>query len=626
MLPTEIPRSRPGRPSEHPFPSLDLELGSELDDQVRRLVSNSECTVGGVLQLALAVCLSSLGAGDDVVFGMIFSGRPPEIAGVERMTGLFSSSLPIRMRLDAGATVREHCRNAMRESASVIRHGFVPIEEISELVDVVRGPSLFDTLFVLENFPMEDAGTSGSGAGFEITGLEGMITTTLPLTFAAIDEPGLPMRLVYDPGEITDDDARIVAERFKLALNAVSRDSDRSLSEIMTEVPQLPLDGADEDRHEIVPTDRKNDTSTVGPSDQIELRLMRIWSEVLGLGSVTPTDDFFDLGWEVNTGRPDVQPHRTRVRQEAPDFGHIRGEDDSGHGRFSYRTRRMSVAVIGGRSCPSNRWATGRRYSASTQRTGMSTSTSISWSVSTLTNRPSVSSRSVSKATRSHFARSMRWATCTQGRFTRFRATNRVSSAVHVSAWTIAAEVAARLSEMGTPVELIIAFDGTPFGSSARESEGEQQTAPTDSSLVGKVGRNLRRLLQGDFDYIRRRVRLHRRLLYRRLRGHWLEWLGTDRDRWQHAVWQANFEAVTTTYVSAPVNTPVLFVYSSGLAESRPQYARNWENIATGELEIVELETTHWGMFEVPAVDELASLVSDRLGRLETISGEPMRT
>ena len=36
---------------------------------------------------------------DDVVFGVTVAGRPPEIAGIERMVGLFINTLPLRMKL-----------------------------------------------------------------------------------------------------------------------------------------------------------------------------------------------------------------------------------------------------------------------------------------------------------------------------------------------------------------------------------------------------------------------------------------------------------------------------------------------------------------------------------------------
>ena len=43
--------------------------------------------------------LGRLTGRDDVVFGVTVAGRPPEIAGIESMVGLFINTLPLRIKL-----------------------------------------------------------------------------------------------------------------------------------------------------------------------------------------------------------------------------------------------------------------------------------------------------------------------------------------------------------------------------------------------------------------------------------------------------------------------------------------------------------------------------------------------
>ena len=49
-----------------------------------------------------ASCSGRLTGRDDVVFGVTVAGRPAEIAGVERMVGLFINTLPLRIKLPPG--------------------------------------------------------------------------------------------------------------------------------------------------------------------------------------------------------------------------------------------------------------------------------------------------------------------------------------------------------------------------------------------------------------------------------------------------------------------------------------------------------------------------------------------
>ena len=59
-------------------------------------------TLNTLIQAAWAILLGRLTGRDDVVFGVTVAGRPPEIAGIERMVGLFINTLPLRIKLPPG--------------------------------------------------------------------------------------------------------------------------------------------------------------------------------------------------------------------------------------------------------------------------------------------------------------------------------------------------------------------------------------------------------------------------------------------------------------------------------------------------------------------------------------------
>ncbi|HEV3285732.1 MAG TPA: condensation domain-containing protein, partial [Steroidobacteraceae bacterium] len=56
-------------------------------------------TLNTLIQTAWAILLGRLLGRGDVVFGVTVSGRPPEVAGIERMVGLFINTLPLRVKL-----------------------------------------------------------------------------------------------------------------------------------------------------------------------------------------------------------------------------------------------------------------------------------------------------------------------------------------------------------------------------------------------------------------------------------------------------------------------------------------------------------------------------------------------
>ena len=77
---------------------LSETLTTELSQQARR----HGLTLNTLIQAAWGMLLGRLSGRDDVVFGVTVAGRPPEIAGIEQMVGLFINTLPLRIKLAAG--------------------------------------------------------------------------------------------------------------------------------------------------------------------------------------------------------------------------------------------------------------------------------------------------------------------------------------------------------------------------------------------------------------------------------------------------------------------------------------------------------------------------------------------
>ena len=83
--------------------NLSASLTRALSIEARRL----GVTLNTVIQAAWAILLGRLTGRDDVVFGVTVAGRPPEIAGIERMVGLFINTLPLRVKLPPGKAFRD---------------------------------------------------------------------------------------------------------------------------------------------------------------------------------------------------------------------------------------------------------------------------------------------------------------------------------------------------------------------------------------------------------------------------------------------------------------------------------------------------------------------------------------
>src|SRR6185369_15003226 len=96
--PTLLPLDRPF--SSHAraggWRELPQPVGVDSSERLTALARRHRLTLNTLFQGAWAVVLSRYGGGQDIVFGSIVSGRPPELPGVESILGLFINTLPFR--------------------------------------------------------------------------------------------------------------------------------------------------------------------------------------------------------------------------------------------------------------------------------------------------------------------------------------------------------------------------------------------------------------------------------------------------------------------------------------------------------------------------------------------------
>ena len=152
-----IPDARRSRRSRSRL-ALSEPLTAALTAQARR----HGLTLNTVIQAAWAILLGRLTGRDDVVFGVTVAGRPPEVAGIERMVGLFINTLPLRVRLPPGTPLLELLRQVQDSQSRLMAHQHLGLAEIQGLAGLGE---LFDTLVVFENYPVDHAGLAAEVGG-----------------------------------------------------------------------------------------------------------------------------------------------------------------------------------------------------------------------------------------------------------------------------------------------------------------------------------------------------------------------------------------------------------------------------------------------------------------------------
>lgn len=148
------------------------QLRAEKQAQLARFPGQYNVTMSSVLQAVWALLLSRYNQSDDVVFGVVVSGRPAEVPGVESMVGLFVNSVPVRIRTEVGDTFLTFLQRVQQQAIASEPYHYHPLSSIQAVSEPRQG--LIDHLLVYENFPTEMAGgaVDRPSESLRVTGVE----------------------------------------------------------------------------------------------------------------------------------------------------------------------------------------------------------------------------------------------------------------------------------------------------------------------------------------------------------------------------------------------------------------------------------------------------------------------
>jgi amino acid adenylation domain-containing protein/non-ribosomal peptide synthase protein (TIGR01720 family) len=193
-------------------------------------------TLNTLLQGAWALLLSRYSGSDDVVFGTTVAGRPAELPQVETMVGLFVNTLPVRVRLAPQARLRDWLHELHAAQLELRQYEYTPLVDIQRWSAVPRGTPLFESLLVVENYPLDREALLAAG-GVTLTEARSHEQATYPLVLVVEPGPELVLDLLVEQGRFDDAAAAALLEHLELLLEHIPAVSDRPLDALPTLSP-----------------------------------------------------------------------------------------------------------------------------------------------------------------------------------------------------------------------------------------------------------------------------------------------------------------------------------------------------------------------------------------------------
>ncbi|WP_329542010.1 non-ribosomal peptide synthase/polyketide synthase [Streptomyces sp. NBC_01358] len=242
-LPTDRPR--PTAPS-HRGGAVEFDVPKELRERVEEVARENRASAFMVVQAALAVLLSRLGAGTDIPIGSPVAGRTDD--AVEDLVGFFVNTVVLRTDLSGDPTFAELLGRVRHTDLAAYGHQDVPFERIVDLLNPERSAArhpLFQTVLSWNN----DDDRAALAASAELPGLTVSAESTategakfdLLFSFSDQDEAtgsegpaghgGYAGHIGYSSDLFDHDTVRMLAERLITVLASLVADPMRPVGE-----------------------------------------------------------------------------------------------------------------------------------------------------------------------------------------------------------------------------------------------------------------------------------------------------------------------------------------------------------------------------------------------------------
>lgn len=199
-------------------------LSKQVTAKINQFTKNLEVTVAAFFYTVWAILLQKINQSTDVVFGITLSGRTPELDGIEEMIGLFINSIPLRMQTEPAEKVSSLIKKVMAELNDQKEFELTPLSDIHSYSGLDSAGSLFNSLIVLENYPIDKNTTKSDN--LEIIDFEITESTNYDITLGIIEKESFTFELSYKTELYSDKAINRLSSHFIKIIESVLENKD----------------------------------------------------------------------------------------------------------------------------------------------------------------------------------------------------------------------------------------------------------------------------------------------------------------------------------------------------------------------------------------------------------------
>ena len=226
-----IENNKPILPENISQAEQEICLSENITTNLKSLAQQQEITLNTLIRGALGLLISYYSGEQDIVFGATCSGRAGTLEGLNSMVGLFINTLPVRIKVPPQQNLVSWLKELQTQQGKTSQYEYVSLLEIQENSDLATGTSLFDTILVFENYPV-DLSVAQTTQSLTIDSVKSTEWTSLPLTILVAGTRELSIKIKYHCHRFSDGDIDRLLNNFQNILTKIIENPKQQLWEL----------------------------------------------------------------------------------------------------------------------------------------------------------------------------------------------------------------------------------------------------------------------------------------------------------------------------------------------------------------------------------------------------------
>jgi iturin family lipopeptide synthetase B/iturin family lipopeptide synthetase C len=228
-----IPRKRDFQADtkEYIREEFSFSLAKEKITVLEQLAAKNQVTLSVLFQAIWGILLAKYNNSRDIVFGIVVSGRPGDIPGVESMVGVFINTIPVRIRLNDTTTFSKLTQQLQEQAGESEPYHYYSLAEIQAQSALKQ--NLIDHFLTFLNYPggellrkgIKEGETVGRNLDLEITHVESLERSNYNMDVLVYFIDPLTVKLRYNIAVYDSGFMKKLAQHIEEVVDQVTQDN-----------------------------------------------------------------------------------------------------------------------------------------------------------------------------------------------------------------------------------------------------------------------------------------------------------------------------------------------------------------------------------------------------------------